>query len=157
VIKTVSRGAAIGALTLKETLMIKGARSVGARKWPSQGTIQITKSEQFSAFGRRLTFVGMRFWLNAPTLTNEPWEMSLRCENQTLDIRGYLSPLSVLKVKSVLNKMKHGQILEVWSNDSETKVVLEQIIKNSTDVLLGFEKMDEYEKIYIKRLMPGGP
>lgn len=83
--------------------------------------------------------------------------MSLRCENQTLDIRGYLSPLSVLKVKSVLNKMKHGQILEVWSNDSETKVVLEQIIKNSTDVLLGFEKMDEYEKIYIKRLMPGGP
>jgi len=45
----------------------------------------------------------------------------------------------------------------VWSNDSETKVVLEQIIKNSTDVLLGFEKMDEYEKIYIKRLMPGGP
>ncbi len=83
--------------------------------------------------------------------------MSLSCENQTLDIRDYISPLSVLKVKSVLNKMKHGQILEVWSNDSETKILLEQIIKNSSDVLLGFEKMDEYEKIYIKRLMPEGP
>ena len=91
------------------------------------------------------------FCLNAPTVDNEKWEMSVTFENQTLDIRNYLSPLSVLKVRSLLNKMKHGQILEVWLNDFETKVVLEQIIKNSNDELLGVEKKDEYEKIYIKR------
>ena len=47
--------------------------------------------------------------------------------------------------------MKDGQILEVWSNDFETKMILNQVIKNSNDELLGIEKEDEYEKIYIKR------
>ncbi len=70
---------------------------------------------------------------------------------QKLDIRDYLSPLSILKVKSVLNNMKEGQILEVWTNDNETEVVLEQIIKNSNDQWLGLEKKREYEKVSIKK------
>ena len=77
--------------------------------------------------------------------------MSVTFKNQTLDIRDYPSPISVLKVRSLLNNMKDGQILEVWSNDFETKMVLNQVIKNSNDELLGIEKEDEYEKIYIKR------
>lgn len=68
-----------------------------------------------------------------------------------MDIRDYPSPISVLKVRSLLNNMKDGQILEVWSNDFETKVALKQIINNSNDELLGIEKEDEYEKIYIKK------
>lgn len=77
--------------------------------------------------------------------------MSVTFENKTLDIRDYTSPLSVLKVRSLLNNMKNGQILEVWSNDFETKVVLKQIIKNSNDELIVIEKEGEYEKIYIKK------
>ena len=77
--------------------------------------------------------------------------MNEECQNQTLDIRDCLSPLAVLKVRSLLNNMKDGQILEVWSNDFETRVVLEQVIKNSNDELLSIEKQREYEKIYIKR------
>ena len=42
-------------------------------------------------------------------------------------------------------------MLEVWSNDSETKDVLERIIRNSNDELVGIEKEGEYEKIYIRR------
>jgi len=42
-------------------------------------------------------------------------------------------------------------MLEVWSNDSETKDVLERIIRNSNDRLVGTERESEYEKIYIRR------
>ncbi len=77
--------------------------------------------------------------------------MSIILGKQKLDIRDYLSPLSILKVKSVLNNMKEGQILEVWTNDNETEVVLEQIIKNSNDQWLGLEKKREYEKVSIKK------
>ena len=77
--------------------------------------------------------------------------MSVIIANQTLDIRDYVSPLSVLKVQSALKNMKEHQILEIWSNDLETKLVLEQIIERSNDELVGLKKEDEYEKIYIKR------
>ena len=80
--------------------------------------------------------------------------MSETLKNQTLDIRNYLSPLSVLKIKSRLNEMKDGQILEVLSNDFETLVVLGQIIENSSDELIGVEQKDEYKKISIKRRTP---
>lgn len=72
-------------------------------------------------------------------------------ENQVLDIRDYFSPLSVLKVRRLLNNLNDGQMLEVWSNDPETADVLKRIIRNSNDELVGSEKGSEYETIYIKR------
>jgi len=42
-------------------------------------------------------------------------------------------------------------MLEVWSNDSETKDVLEVIMRNSNDELVGINTQSEYEKIYIRR------
>jgi len=42
-------------------------------------------------------------------------------------------------------------MLEVWSNDSETKDVLEVIMRNSNDELVGIITQSEYEKIYIRR------
>ena len=77
--------------------------------------------------------------------------MSVPFSNRRLDIRNYLCPLSVLKVRSILGKMKHNQVFEVWLNDSETKTILEQLINNSKDELIRAEKKKEYEKIYIKR------
>jgi len=77
--------------------------------------------------------------------------MSKSPENQVLDIRDYFSPLSVLKVRSRLNNLKDGQMLEVWTNDIETKDDLERIIANSQDQLIGIEKDSEIEKIYIRR------
>ena len=77
--------------------------------------------------------------------------MAATSESQVLDIRHYFSPLSVLKVRCLLNNLHDGQILEVWSNDSETRDVLEQIIRNSNDQLVGIEQGSEYEKIYIRR------
>lgn len=78
-------------------------------------------------------------------------EMSASAKHQTLDIRDYFSPLSVLKVRSLLNKLKDGQMLEVWSNDFETKEILERIIENSNDEWVGIDREGEYEKIYIRR------
>ena len=72
-------------------------------------------------------------------------------ENQVLDIRDYFSPLSVLKVRRLLNNLNDGQMLEVWSNDPETADVLKRIIRNSNDELVGIEKGNEYETIYIRR------
>jgi TusA-related sulfurtransferase len=72
-------------------------------------------------------------------------------ENQVLDIRDYFSPLSVLKVRRLLNNLNDGQMLEVWSNDPETADVLKRIIRNSNDELVGIEKGSEYETIYIRR------
>ena len=77
--------------------------------------------------------------------------MSVPFSNQKLDIRNYISPLSVLKVRSILSKMKHNQVLEVWLNDFETKIILEQLINNSKDEFIRAEKKEEYEKIYIQR------
>lgn len=77
--------------------------------------------------------------------------MATTLKNQILDIRDYFSPLSVLKVRSLLNNFKDGQMLEIWSNDSETKDVLERIIRNSNDEFVGIEKQSKYEKIYIRR------
>jgi len=72
-------------------------------------------------------------------------------KTHALDIRNDPSPLSILKVRSALNNMKEGHVLEVWSNDLETRVALDQIIDRSDDEFLGIEKESEYEKIYIKR------
>ena len=77
--------------------------------------------------------------------------MAAISKNQILDIRNYFSPLSVLKVRCLLNTLNEGQMLEVWSNDSETKDVLERIIENSNDELVGINTQSEYEKIYIRR------
>lgn len=80
-------------------------------------------------------------------------KMIEECQNRTLDIRDYLSPLAILKVRSLLKNMEDGQILEVWSNDFETEAVLEQVIKNShNNELLRIVKDSEYEKIYIKKV-----
>ena len=91
------------------------------------------------------------FWVNASAVKNKKPEMATTLKNQILDIRDYFSPLSVLKVRCLLNNLKDGQMLEIWSNDSETKDVLERIIRNSNDELVGIEKQSEYEKIYIRR------
>jgi TusA-related sulfurtransferase len=93
--------------------------------------------------------------LNNGKNEGEKVDMSVKMADQTLDIRDYLNPLSILKVQSVLNKMRDGQILEVWSNDVETKVVLVQIVDNSNNELVTIEKQGEYEKIYIKRCRLG--
>ena len=77
--------------------------------------------------------------------------MATTLKNQILDIRDYFSPLSVLKVRCLLNNLKDGQTLEIWSNDSETKDVLERIIRNSNDEWVGIEEQSEYEKIYVRR------
>jgi TusA-related sulfurtransferase len=77
--------------------------------------------------------------------------MSIILGNQKLDIRDYVCPLSILKVLSMLNKMNDGQVLEVWSNDLETKVVLEQIIDKSNHEFLGIKNEEEDERIYVKR------
>ena len=77
--------------------------------------------------------------------------MAAISKNQILDIRNYFSPLSVLKVRCLLNTLNEGQMLEVWSNDSETKDVLEVIMRNSNDELVGIITQSEYEKIYIRR------
>ena len=68
-----------------------------------------------------------------------------------LDVRNYICPLSILKIRSMLDCMSIGETLEVWSNDLETKEDLQQIIKNSNDELLRIENQEGYDKFFIQR------
>jgi len=78
--------------------------------------------------------------------------MQMPSSNQhCLDIRGYFTPLSVLKVQLRLDGMASGEVLEVWLNDFDTEEDLKEILRVSANELVSVESQGEFDKIYIKR------
>jgi TusA-related sulfurtransferase len=69
----------------------------------------------------------------------------------TIDIRDWISPISLLIVENQLAKMKSGQVLEVLCGDSETKGDLVRIIKNSGHRCITVTNASDYFSLVIEK------
>ena len=68
-----------------------------------------------------------------------------------LDLIGVISPVSLLKCKSVLKTMPRGNILTILINDDEVVKDLTLIIKRSVDSVCFLQKEKDHTKIKIKK------
>ncbi len=72
--------------------------------------------------------------------------------DQTLDCRGLLCPMPVLKTNSVIKKMKVGQVLEMIATDPGSKADMNAWTKRTKNELLEREEMDGLFRFYIRRI-----
>ena len=71
--------------------------------------------------------------------------------NVELDLIGVLSPLCLLKCKSVLSAMESGHVLEVLLQDHDVVKELSKIINYSQDAVIKLEKGRDHYRTYIKK------
>jgi TusA-related sulfurtransferase len=69
----------------------------------------------------------------------------------TSDARGSACPGPLLEAKKGIGKVKVGEILEIFSNDSGTRVDVPAWAKKVGHEYLGFLKADGYDKHYVRR------
>lgn len=78
-------------------------------------------------------------------------EMSEVKPDETLDCRGLMCPMPVLKTKQAIEKLSSGQILEVIATDSGSKVDLPAWSKSTGNELLSMEDEEGVHKFYIRK------
>ena len=74
-----------------------------------------------------------------------------------LDVRGIISPVTLLKVSSLFKKMKPDEVLEVLGRDPETRTFLFKILPEGTFKLVEKSVLcDEqlYYRIRIRKVKP---
>jgi tRNA 2-thiouridine synthesizing protein A len=69
----------------------------------------------------------------------------------TADARGSACPGPLLEAKKGIGKVKVGEILEIFSNDSGTRVDVPAWSKKVGHEYLGFFEADGYDKHYVRR------
>jgi tRNA 2-thiouridine synthesizing protein A len=69
----------------------------------------------------------------------------------TVDARGSACPGPLLEAKKGIGKVKIGKILEIFSNDSGTRVDVPAWSKKVGHEYLGFLEADGYDKHYVRR------
>lgn len=69
----------------------------------------------------------------------------------TVDARGSACPGPLLEAKKGVGKVKVGDILEIYSNDSGTRNDIPAWSKKVGHDYLGFLEVDGYDKHYVKR------
>lgn len=69
---------------------------------------------------------------------------------QTLDARGLSCPMPILKTKKAIEKMKSGEILEIFSTDPGTKNDMPSFAKRSGHEYLGHKDDQGFTRYYIK-------
>jgi len=69
----------------------------------------------------------------------------------TVDARGSACPGPLMEAKKGIGKVKVGEILEVYSNDSGTRIDVPVWAKKVGHEYLGVLKADGYDKIYVRR------
>jgi tRNA 2-thiouridine synthesizing protein A len=68
-----------------------------------------------------------------------------------VDARGSACPGPLLEAKKGIGKVKVGEILEIFSNDSGTRVDVPAWSKKVGHEYLGFIESDGYDKHYVRR------
>ncbi len=68
-----------------------------------------------------------------------------------IDLRGILSPVCLLKCKSMLAKINCGDVLEVLLQDPEVVEELIKIVDRSKDQVVNQQKEEDYYRIYIQK------
>ncbi len=69
----------------------------------------------------------------------------------TVDARGSACPGPLMEAKKGIGKVKVGEILEVYSNDSGTRIDVPVWAKKVGHEYLGVLKADGYDKLYVRR------
>ena len=69
----------------------------------------------------------------------------------TVDARGSACPGPLLEAKKGIGKVKVGEILEVYSNDSGTRVDIPAWAKKVGHEYLGVLEADGYDKHFVRR------
>ena len=69
----------------------------------------------------------------------------------TVDARGSACPGPLMEAKKGIGKVKVGEILEIYSNDSGTRIDVPAWAKKVGHEYLGVLKADGYDKLYVRR------
>ena len=71
--------------------------------------------------------------------------------DKTLDAKGLLCPMPLLKAKRVIDTLEPSQILEILGSDEGSKVDLPGWCKRVGHTYLGVNEEGNYFKFYIKK------
>jgi TusA-related sulfurtransferase len=74
----------------------------------------------------------------------------------TVDIRGLIAPITLLKVEEILAGMVPGQVMDVLGDDEETRVDLISIVNNSGHELISINDQKENFRLLIRKGTPDG-
>lgn len=69
----------------------------------------------------------------------------------TVDARGSACPGPLLEAKKGIGKVKVGEVLEIFSNDSGTRNDIPAWSKKVGHAYLGVKEADGYDKHYVQR------
>lgn len=69
----------------------------------------------------------------------------------TVDIRGLIAPITLLKVEEILSGMVPGQVMDVLGDDEETRVDLISIVNNSGHELVSVSDQSENFRLLIRK------
>jgi TusA-related sulfurtransferase len=69
----------------------------------------------------------------------------------TVDIRGLIAPITLLKVEEILSGMVPGQVIDVLGDDEETRVDLISIVNNSGHKLISINDQTENFRLLIRK------
>jgi len=72
----------------------------------------------------------------------------------TVDIRGLIAPITLLKVEEILAGMVPGQVMDVLGDDEETRVDLISIVNNSGHELISINDQTENFRLLIRKGTP---
>ncbi len=75
---------------------------------------------------------------------------SLQIDN-TVDARGSACPGPLLEAKKGIGKVKVGQVLAIYSNDSGTRKDIPAWAGKVGHEYIGFEEADGYDKHFLRR------
>jgi len=71
--------------------------------------------------------------------------------DEVLDCKGLSCPMPMLKTKKALQKLKSGQILEVWGTDPGSKNDIPKMCEKEGYEFLGFIDESGYTRYFIKK------
>ncbi len=69
----------------------------------------------------------------------------------TVDARGSACPGPLMEAKKGIGKVRVGEILEIFSNDSGTRIDVPAWAKKVGHEYLGVLEADGYDKLYVRR------
>jgi len=69
----------------------------------------------------------------------------------TVDARGSACPGPLMEAKKGIGKVKVGEILEIFSNDSGTRIDVPAWAKKVGHEYLGVLEADGYDKLFVRR------
>jgi len=75
----------------------------------------------------------------------------LKAKVHHLDLRGTISPITLLKVSQVFREMGTGQILEVLASDPDTKEEIFRVLNPSQYELIETKEQDSFYQITLKK------